>query len=130
MVNFFLAGYGEKEPIGLRPNYSPINWNKDAQEAFDDNLFDGTHWIGYPNVPQSPRNSKEGSYSVYAEGPSYANYGLFDCGIPAMITQRNLYPDWTNEPFIKKNEIKNIFNWYYRLQTQDNTLYHLMIILI
>jgi hypothetical protein len=34
-----------------RPNYSPINWNKEAQDAFDDNLFIGYHWWPVDNVP-------------------------------------------------------------------------------
>ncbi len=122
-----------------RPNYSPINWNKLGQNGLVDNLFIGKHKvpyfnpIGFPNllggiqdiiikdVPQSPRNKITDSYSVYAEGPGYASYGLFDCGIPAMITQKNLYPNWSDEPFIKKNEIINIFNWYNNLLTENNT---------
>jgi hypothetical protein len=122
-----------------RPNYSPINWNSLGQSGLDGNLFVGKNKVPYfnplnlpnvlsglqdgimPDVPQSPRNNTPNSYSVYAEGPNYAHYGLFDCGIPAMITQRNLYPNYSDEPFLKKNEIKNIFNWYDNLLTNDNT---------
>lgn len=104
------------------PRYSPVKWNELGQSGLDDNIFDGKHWWPADNVPQSPRNKNADSYSVYAEGPQYADYGILDCGIPAMIAQKNLYPYGSNEPFLMKNEIINIFNWYDRLQTVDGTL--------
>lgn len=109
------------EEVEYAPYYSPIYWNELGQKGLDDNIFDGKHWWPADNVPQSPRNKTPNSYSVFAEGPGYANYGLFDCGIPAMIAQRNLYPKGSDEPFMKKKEITNIFNWYNSLLTENNT---------
>ncbi|MES2653951.1 MAG: T9SS type A sorting domain-containing protein [Bacteroidota bacterium] len=104
------------------PNYSPINWNELGQTGLDENLFDGKHWWPADNVPQSPRNKVADSYSVYAEGPGYCEYGLIDNALPAMRAQCNLYPTWSNEVFLRKNEIKNIFNWYNRIRLDDNTI--------
>jgi len=103
------------------PKYSPINWNKIGQNGINENLFEGKHIYPAINVPQANKNSSPNGYSSYAEGPVYAEYGLLDCGIPAMRTQQNFYPNWTDEPFLKRNEINNIFNWLDAI-TVDNTL--------
>ncbi len=113
--------HGFYEPIP-HPKYSPINWNEVGQKGIHNNLFDGDHWWPSKDVPQAPYKTYPDSYSPYAEGPGYTQYGLLDCGIPAMVSQRNLYPTWTDEPFLKKDEIKNIFNWYDRLRMDDNQI--------
>ena len=73
------------------PKYSPINWNKFAEDGLNDNLFVGYHYWPASDVPQVNSNIPRGitgldySASSYAEGPGYANYGLFDCGIPPTV---------------------------------------------
>jgi hypothetical protein len=76
---------------GYNPTYSPVKWNKLGYDGIVENLFVGFHLFS-KNVPQTPINKEKNSYSVYAEGIHYLNYGLLDCGLPAFRTQRNLYP--------------------------------------
>lgn len=140
-TNFFVGVWGSiknwfgSEEVEYAPKYSPINWNELGQSGLYDNLFVGNHWNFFgllaDDVPQAyPSKIKIGGimlkvpfpidHNPYAEGPGYANYGLFDCGIPAMIAQKNLYPDWSDEPFLKDTAILAIYDWYYKLQTDDN----------
>jgi hypothetical protein len=83
----WLWGEGYVTPY---PKYSPVKWNELGQTGLDDNIFKGEHWFAFDDVPQSPRNKSWDSYSVYAEGTQYVNYGLLDCGIPAMVAQKNI----------------------------------------
>ncbi|MFN9115449.1 MAG: hypothetical protein ACK5XN_35790, partial [Bacteroidota bacterium] len=101
-----------------RPNYSPINWNKLGLDGLYENLFVGHHVLSR-DVPQSPINTEANSYSVYAEGPGYLRYGLLESGIPAMRAQANYYPAWSDKVLLNKPEIKNVFNWYYNLISND-----------
>jgi hypothetical protein len=116
---FFKWIFGEPWPM---PKYSPIKWNELGQKGLDENLFEGWHMIGFRNVPVAPRNTIQNDYSPYTEGPAYALYGLVDCGIPAMRAQQNLYPNWSNEPFFKRNEIINIFNWLNEITVNNSML--------
>lgn len=116
---FFRWIFGEPWPM---PKYSPIKWNELGQKGLEENLFEGWHMIGFRNVPVAPRNTKQNDYSPYTEGPAYAMYGLIDCGVPAMRAQQNLYPNWSNEPFFKKHEIINIFNWLNEITVNNSML--------
>jgi hypothetical protein len=106
---------------GYNPTYSPVKWNKLGYDGIVENLFVGFHLFS-KNVPQTPINKEKNSYSVYAEGIHYLNYGLLDCGLPAFRTQRNLYPPKSHEVFYNKNEILNIINWVDRLRVNHYIL--------
>ncbi|MCX6187496.1 MAG: hypothetical protein NTU43_10960 [Bacteroidetes bacterium] len=99
--------FGEDDGVEFAPYYSPIKWNELGQGGFSENLFVGHHWklfgLVSDDVPQAYTGSpllwgapysNNVDHNPYAEGPSYAKYGLFDCGIPAMIAQKNLYPEF------------------------------------
>ncbi len=115
----FLKGKGMQI---ARPNYSPINWNKLGYEGLRENLFVGKHWWPARDVPQSPLNTTSDSYSPYAEGPDYANYGLLRSGLPAMRAQANFYPATATEVLLNQHEIKNIFNWFDTISTPSGLI--------
>jgi len=104
------------------PKYSPVNWYEVGSNGLNENLFEGNHWWPAEDVPQSPINTSEKSYSVYAEGPGYTQYGLLDNGIPAMRSQANFMPGGAENAFLNQNEIKNIFNWYENIKLQDGQI--------
>ena len=103
---------------GYQPQYSPIKWNEFGKEYLEENLFTGWR-LFYPNSPMADKNLSINSYSSYAEGPGYADFGLLDCGIPAMRAQSNFYPKNAPEVFFNKTEVQNIFNWMDAIAVKD-----------
>lgn len=93
-TNFFtgilgwLWGEGYVTPY---PKYSPVKWNELGQKGLEENLFVGNHWWWLSkDVPVALSKTWE-SYSPYSEGTHYTHYGLLDCGILAMVAQKNIY---------------------------------------
>lgn len=84
-----------KEPWPY-PRYSPVNWNELGQKGLEENLFVGSHWWPAHDVPVAPSKTWDSTYSPYSEGTQYTHYGLLDCGIPAMVAQKNITNSITN----------------------------------
>ncbi|MCK6610617.1 MAG: PKD domain-containing protein [Bacteroidia bacterium] len=103
---------------GYQPQYSPIKWNEFSKEYLEENLFTGWR-LFYQDAPMADKNQTIDSYSSYAEGPFYTDYGLLDCGIPAMRAQSNFYPITASEVFFNRTEIQNIYNWLDGIAIRD-----------